>query len=773
MKKDHKLNWWVYFGIPCAAVAVYMVSSPTPQTARYTPTVINHYVVKVAAPVAAKLTPPTVTVTPPKPTTGFGSDTDSSSFKFTPSVTPDQHKTLSEGSAISPDAANALQALTASGNADASTGGYNFEGIYVPPRVAAAAQPPVTAPQYQKVTTCYIGTGLSYSELRQCIEVKPSPISGITAVKGTGLVKVRTAEYTLVTVNVPGDAALQILSERAIANGIRFDSQEPPFDIFGFLAANSWLIIIALMIGFFLYNRKRAGAIGGGSRGAPGTNFGTNKAKDYKESRGGQKKLSFDDIRGCPEAVEHGKTFIEMHEHDFIFKAHKAPFPRGYLLVGPPGVGKSLFVRTLADSLDGDAFITAGSEFVEMYVGVGASRARDLFEKAKAKAALTIKPVIIFIDEIDAVGGKRGISKNDERESTLNQLLVEMDGLLEMGNILIIGATNRPDMLDPALLRRLASRIVMDKPDLAGRRDILDLYVSKIAIGPDVTLDAMAKRTYDFSGDQLKKSVDYAVTLAAKRCSMLRKLNNILRSAKVNVEPATMSDFDRAFDFIQYGDELPSKQKNLSEKNKRNTSVHEACHGVVAHRLAELGWCDPVVKATIMRRSRTLGFVMTMPQEERTGWDHRSALARIIVAMAGRAGQEVFLNTKDSGASGDFQQATDLAREMVMNWGMSDNIGFISIGARPDGGNVQTGLALQDRVDADWTKLCNDCYAIAKEFVKAEKARVKVVANLLDKQETILEAEWNTVVDAIPSEYDPSQNEMFGALPGYEEGLLA
>jgi cell division protease FtsH len=616
--------------------------------------------------------------------------------------------------------------------------------------------------------SCLISYSMGYSQLRQCMDA--SYITSITAINGENEVIASTRDGRDFEVNLPNDGAKEVVSERAIALNIPFEARSAPFNLFTYLFSNPLIIGIALMIGMSWYFNKRQLKMQ--SKGtSKHDNFTKTKAKDYKTLRQGQKKLTFDDLRGCDEAKDHGKLLIEMDEHAPVFKAHKAPLPRGYLLVGPGGVGKTLFVRTIADELDGEVFLTVGSDFNEMFVGVGAGRARDLFDGARAKAKVSKKPVIIFIDEIDACGAVRG-KGSDERDNTLNQLLVEMDGMLELENIIIIGATNRPDILDPALLRRLAHRIVMDKPDLKGRGEILDLYVRGLILGADVSVPVMAMRTWDFSGDQLKKSVDYAVTLAAKRCLAYRKENKIHRNAIVEPFPVTMKDFDCAFDFIQYGDELPSKQKGLSKANKHQTALHEACHAAAALCLATQGWVDAVVKATIMRRSRTLGFVMTMPQEERTNWNHRECLARIIMLMAGRAGQEVFLNTRDSGASGDFQMATDMAREMVMKWSMTDKIGHISIGSRSDGSNVQVGVGLLAKIDREWVELCNTCMDVARQLVKAEVKRIKVLTMVLEAKETILEDEIKRIAAAVPSNFDPTTLPMFGNLAAFEVNMF-
>ncbi|MDR3612779.1 MAG: AAA family ATPase [Candidatus Obscuribacterales bacterium] len=623
--------------------------------------------------------------------------------------------------------------------------------------------------------SCQFHYSMMYSQLRQCMESKNSSIGYITAINGLNEVVVYTRDGGAFEVSLPSDSAKEVLSERAIALNIPFDAKSAPFNLFTWLSNNIWAVGILLMVGVSWYFSKRQLKMQQDAHtqaSSKQNSMTKSKAKDYKLARKGQRKLTFDDLRGCDEAVAHGKLLIDMHENFPIYKAHKAPFPRGYLLVGPPGVGKTLWVRTLADVLDGEVFVTAGSEFVEMFVGVGPSRARDLVEQARAKAVLSTKPVLILIDEIDAMGGKRGVGSNDEREATLNQMLVEMDGLLELGNVIFIGATNRPDMLDPALLRRLAHRIVMDNPDLKGRVDLLDLFVKDLVLASDVSVYALAKRTYDFSGDLLQKSVHHAATLAAKRCVAYRKANKIHKNAVIEPHPITMDDFDKSFDYIKYGDELPSKQKGLSALNKRNTSAHEACHLVAGLRFAKLGWLDPVVKATIMRRSRTLGFVLSMPQEERTGWNHRECLARIIMLMAGRAGQEVFLNTRDSGASGDFQQATDMAREMVTKWNMTDAIGPISVGQRSDGGNVQTGLVLSDKIDQEWVALCKKCMDVARQLVKAEVKLIKVFTLLLEEKETILEAEINRIAAAVASEFDASSLEIFGNLDVFEENMF-
>ncbi len=422
------------------------------------------------------------------------------------------------------------------------------------------------------------------------------------------------------------------------------------FSMLGFLVQ---MLPILLLIGVWIFFMRQ---MQGGARGAMG--FGKSKARLLTEEKN---RITFDDVAGVDEAKEELSEIVDFLKDPQKFQRLGGKIPKGALLIGPPGTGKTLLARAIAGEAGVPFFTISGSDFVEMFVGVGASRVRDMFEQAKKNA-----PCIIFIDEIDAVGRHRGAGLgggNDEREQTLNQLLVEMDGFEANEGIILIAATNRPDVLDPALLRpgRFDRQVVVPNPDVNGRERILRVHMKNVPLAADVEVKTIARGTPGFSGADLANLVNEAALMAARK----------------NRRMVMMRDFEDAKDKVMMGAER--KSLAMSEDEKRNTAYHEGGHALVALSVPS---ADPVHKATIIPRGRALGMVMQLPEGDRYSMDYQQMISRLAIMMAGRVAEEVVFG-KDkvtSGASSDIQAATSLARNMVTRWGYSDVLGPISYG---------------------------------------------------------------------------------------------
>jgi len=416
----------------------------------------------------------------------------------------------------------------------------------------------------------------------------------------------------------------------------------------------SWFPLI-LLVGVWIFFMRQMQAGGGKAM-----SFGKSRAKLLTETQG---KMTFEDVAGVDEAKEELEEIIQFLKEPKKFTKLGGRIPKGVLLVGPPGTGKTLLARAIAGEAGVPFFSISGSDFVEMFVGVGASRVRDLFVQGKKNA-----PCIIFIDEIDAVGRHRGAGLgggHDEREQTLNQLLVEMDGFESNEGVILIAATNRPDVLDPALLRpgRFDRQVVVPRPDVKGREAILKVHTKKTPLGPSVELAVIARGTPGFSGADLSNVVNEAALLAA-------------RKEKNTVE---MQDFDDAKDKVLMGVERRSMV--ISEEEKRNTSYHEGGHTLVAKLIPGT---DPVHKVSIIPRGRALGMTMQLPIEDKHSYSRESLLNRIAVLMGGRAAEEIIFNTMTTGAGNDIERATEIARKMVCEWGMSPKLGPVSFGKKDE-----------------------------------------------------------------------------------------
>ncbi|MEM9442770.1 MAG: ATP-dependent zinc metalloprotease FtsH [Pseudomonadota bacterium] len=492
----------------------------------------------------------------------------------------------------------------------------------------------------------------------------------------------------------------------------------------------SWFPML-LLIGVWIFFMRQMQSGGGKAMG-----FGKSRARLLTEKHG---RVTFNDVAGIDEAKEELQEVVEFLKHPQKFQQVGGRIPKGVLLVGPPGTGKTLLARAIAGEANVPFFTISGSDFVEMFVGVGASRVRDMFEQAKKHA-----PCIVFIDEIDAVGRHRGAGLgggNDEREQTLNQLLVEMDGFEANEGVILIAATNRPDVLDPALLRpgRFDRQVVVPNPDVLGRERILQVHMKKVRVGPDVDAKVIARGTPGFSGADLANIVNEAALLAA-------------RAGKRMV---SMIDFEAAKDKVMMGAERRSMV--MTEDEKKLTAFHEAGHALVGHFSPA---SDPIHKATIIPRGRALGMVMRLPEGDRISVSREKLEADIAVAMGGRVAEElVFGHDKvTAGASSDIEQATKIARHMVTQWGMSDKLGPIAYGENQQevflGHSVTQSKNLSEEtaqlIDAEIRQLVDTGYDKARTLINDHIDRLNDLANALLEHETLTGDEISAILRGEP-----------------------
>jgi cell division protease FtsH len=479
----------------------------------------------------------------------------------------------------------------------------------------------------------------------------------------------------------------------------------------------NWFPLLLLVGVWVFFMRQMQGGMGG--RGA--MSFGKSKARMLSEE---QNKITFDDVAGVEEAKEEVGELVEFLRDPSKFQKLGGRIPKGVLMTGNPGTGKTLLAKAIAGEAKVPFFSISGSDFVEMFVGVGASRVRDMFDQAKKHA-----PCIIFIDEIDAVGRQRGAGLgggHDEREQTLNQLLVEMDGFEGTEGVIVIAATNRPDVLDPALLRpgRFDRQVYVPLPDIRGREQILKVHMRKVPVADNVDANILARGTPGFSGADLANLVNEAALFAARR----------------NKRLVDMEDFEKAKDKVVMGAERRSIV--MPEKERLNTAYHESGHTVVARSIPNT---DPVHKVTIIPRGRALGVTMQLPTEDRYSHDRDSLLATIAVLMGGRIAEEIFMHQMTTGASNDFERATDLARNMVMRWGMSDLLGTRVYGDNQSevflGRDVMThknmSNAVAEVVDKEIRRIIDEQYARARALIEENHDKVEKMAKALIEWETL------------------------------------
>ncbi|MCT7377289.1 ATP-dependent zinc metalloprotease FtsH [Chelativorans salis] len=553
---------------------------------------------------------------------------------------------------------------------------------------------------------------IAYSQFLQ--ELANGRVESVT-ITGDRITGTYTDNQTPFQTYSPGDPSLvQRLEDRGVTINARPES-DGSNSILGYFI--SWLPMILILAVWIFFMRQMQS----GSGRAMG--FGKSKAKLLTEAHG---RVTFQDVAGVDEAKEDLEEIVEFLRDPQKFQRLGGKIPRGVLLVGPPGTGKTLLARSVAGEANVPFFTISGSDFVEMFVGVGASRVRDMFEQAKKNA-----PCIIFIDEIDAVGRHRGAGLgggNDEREQTLNQLLVEMDGFEANEGIILIAATNRPDVLDPALLRpgRFDRQVVVPNPDIAGREKILKVHVRNVPLAPNVDLKIVARGTPGFSGADLANLVNEAALMAARR----------------NKRLVTMAEFEDAKDKVMMGAERRSHA--MTQEEKELTAFHEAGHAVVALHTPS---SDPVHKATIIPRGRALGMVMQLPEGDRYSMSYRWMISRLATMMGGRVAEEIKFGKENitSGAASDIEQATKLARAMVTQWGFSDKLGQVAYGENQEEVFLGHSVArhqnmsqeTQQKIDQEVRRLIDEAYTKAREILTKKKKEWIAVAEGLLEYETL------------------------------------
>jgi cell division protease FtsH len=550
---------------------------------------------------------------------------------------------------------------------------------------------------------------MEYSQFLE--EVKAGRIAKVT-IEGRQL-KATTAEGKRVTSYSPGD--IWLVSD-LLKYGVKIEAkpeEEPSLLMNIFVSWFPMLLLIGVWI-FFMRQMQ-----GGGRGGA--FSFGKSRARMLDESTN---TVTFADVAGCEEAKEEVAELVDFLRDPSKFQKLGGRIPRGVLMVGSPGTGKTLLARAIAGEAKVPFFSISGSDFVEMFVGVGAARVRDMFEQAKKHA-----PCIVFIDEIDAVGRQRGAGLgggNDEREQTLNQLLVEMDGFEATMGVIVIAATNRPDVLDPALLRpgRFDRQVVVPLPDIRGREEILKVHMRKVPLAPDVNPNIIARGTPGMSGADLANVVNEAALFAARK----------------NKRLVDMDDFEQAKDKIFMGAER--KSMVITPEDKKKTAYHESGHAVIG---ATLPGCDPVHKVTVIPRGRALGLTWALPEQDRYSLYRDQMLAQICMLFGGRVAEEIFVGNVSTGASNDFERATHIARDMVTRYGMSEALGPMVYGEND--GEVFLGRSITthknvsevtlQKVDSEIRRIIDEQYALARKILTDKRDRVEAMTAALLEWETI------------------------------------
>jgi cell division protease FtsH len=555
---------------------------------------------------------------------------------------------------------------------------------------------------------------VDYSQFME--EVKAGHIAEVV-IEGRDL-KAKTTDGKPVNSYSPGD--IWLVSD-LLKYGVKIKAkreEEPSLLMNIFVSWFPMLLLIGVWI-FFMRQMQ-----GGGRGGA--FSFGKSRARMIDESNN---SITFADVAGCEEAKEEVSELVDFLRDPAKFQKLGGRIPKGVLMVGNPGTGKTLLARAIAGEAKVPFFSISGSDFVEMFVGVGAARVRDMFDQAKKHA-----PCIVFIDEIDAVGRQRGAGLgggNDEREQTLNQLLVEMDGFEGTTGVIVIAATNRPDVLDPALLRpgRFDRQVVVPLPDIRGREQILLVHMRKVPVAPDVRAEIIARGTPGFSGADLANLVNEAALFAARKSKRL----------------VDMDDFERAKDKIVMGAERRSMV--MPEEERRNTAYHESGHALVAKLMPKT---DPVHKVTIIPRGRALGVTMQLPEQDRYSMDRDRLLSTIAVLFGGRIAEEVFMGQMTTGASNDFERATTIARSMVTQWGMSDEMGTMVYGENEGEVFLGRSITTHKNVSEATLQKVDQEYSLAKKLILDNRDKVEAMAKALMEWETIDADQINDIMAGKP-----------------------
>jgi cell division protease FtsH len=567
--------------------------------------------------------------------------------------------------------------------------------------------------QFEGRTAAGVGN-VGYSEFIQEVQARRIKSATISeGANGTEIIAITNDDRRIRTTATYLDRGLV---GDLLANNVKFDVKPREESSFLMTLLVSWGPML-LLIGVWIYFMRQMQ--GGGKGGA--FSFGKSKARMMDENNN---TVTFADVAGCDEAKEEVREVVDFLRDPQRFQKLGGRIPRGLLLVGPPGTGKTLLAKSIAGEAKVPFFSISGSDFVEMFVGVGAARVRDMFENAKKNA-----PCIIFVDEIDAVGRQRGAGLgggNDEREQTLNQMLVEMDGFETNLGVIVVAATNRPDILDAALLRpgRFDRQVYVTLPDIRGREQILNVHMRKIPLGTDVNASVIARGTPGMSGADLANLCNEAALMAARRNGRL----------------VEMEDFERAKDKIFMGPER--KSMVMPEDERRNTAYHESGHALIGKLLPK---CDPVHKVTIIPRGRALGVTMSLPENDRYSFDREYMLNQIAMLFGGRIAEEVFMNQMTTGASNDFERATQIARDMVMRYGMSDALGPMVYAENE--GEVFLGRSVtkttniseqtMQAVDAEVRRIIDSQYRLARDLIEKHSEQMHAMAKALLDWETI------------------------------------
>ncbi len=576
---------------------------------------------------------------------------------------------------------------------------------------------------FQWVFTSLEGTStqMTYKEFYQMVEDNNQTGHIIQAVKVNDRVSGKLADGKTFTIHMPEDDQKLIALMRT--NIPDFDVKPPQTFLSNLFYSLGPMLLFIFFLWFFIY---RGASAGGGRMMA----FGKSRARLASKDK---MKITFNDVAGIEEAKEELKEVIEFLKDPRKFQKLGGKMPKGILLMGPPGTGKTLLAKAVAGEADVPFFSISGSDFVEMFVGVGASRVRDLFEQAKKSSVLSKKGCIIFMDEIDAVGRQRfaGIGGgHDEREQTLNALLAEMDGFDTGTGVILIAATNRPDVLDPALLRpgRFDRQIVVDRPDIAGREAILKVHARNVKLDKEVDFGTVAKQTAGFSGADLANLINEAALLGARR----------------DKKAVGMSELQESMERVMAGPERRSRK--ISEEEKKTIAYHESGHALMSYLIEEV---DPLHKVTIVSRGMALGYTMHLPQKDRYLRKRSQYLGIITSLLGGRVSEELVFNEISDGAQDDIKRATALARDMVTMYGMSDKLGHLTFGKRHD--QVFLGRDITEErnysedtakvIDEEVKKIVDSCYEKAKEKLTANRDKLDLLANKLIEKETLDESE--------------------------------
>ncbi len=568
--------------------------------------------------------------------------------------------------------------------------------------------------------------GMSYSSFVEKVDGGMVETARIKGHEITGQYRNLEGNLHAYQVTIPDDPNLP---QRLIEHHVEVDVSKPNEVPFFLSILISWFPMLLLIAVWVFFMRQMQGGGMGGRGGA--MSFGKSRAKLLNEEK--KNKITFADVAGCDEAKQEVTEVIEFLRDPSKFTRLGGKIPKGMLLVGEPGTGKTLLAKAIAGEADVPFFTISGSDFVEMFVGVGASRVRDMFEQAKKSA-----PCIVFMDEIDAMGRHRGAGiggGNDEREQTLNQLLVEMDGFEANEGVILIAATNRPDVLDPALLRpgRFDRQVVVPRPDLNGREEILHVHMKQVPLSSDVDVRVLARGTPGFTGADLANLVNEAA----------------LNAARFGADNVCKNDFEMAKDKVMMGTERRSML--LSDEQKRTTAYHEGGHTLVAKNLKN---ADPVHKVSIIPRGMALGVTLQLPEEDKYGHDRGYLEDQIAIMMGGRLGEELVLGQMTTGASNDFERATKLARKMVTVWGMTDTLGPMVYGENEAelflGREVTRTQNISEKtsqmIDAEVRKLIDKNYARAKDIIEKHMDELHLLADALIEYETLEDDEIDQVM---------------------------